>query len=55
MAVPPNVLKKWEKARDRALGLPGAAEEHPWGGIVAQAGRKVSVFLGAGDGGHPWG
>ncbi|AZQ38926.1 MmcQ/YjbR family DNA-binding protein [Streptomyces cyaneochromogenes] len=28
MAVPRNALKKWEKAREFALGLPGATEAH---------------------------
>ncbi|WP_324617105.1 hypothetical protein [Streptomyces sp. NRRL S-37] len=41
--------------RDYVLGLPGAAEEHPWGGTVAEAGRRVSVLPGADGGGHPWG
>ncbi|GAA4318201.1 hypothetical protein GCM10023086_41560 [Streptomyces venetus] len=31
MAVPRNALKKWEKAREFALGLPDAVEEFPWG------------------------
>ncbi|MFI1417578.1 hypothetical protein ACH4VX_06210 [Streptomyces sp. NPDC020731] len=31
MAAPPNALKKWEKARDGAPGLPGAAEDRPQG------------------------
>ncbi|MGC0373412.1 MmcQ/YjbR family DNA-binding protein [Streptomyces sp. SAI-229] len=53
MAVPPNVLKKWEKVRDHVLGLPGAAEEHPCGETVAKAGKKVFVFLGVDDGGYP--
>ncbi|MET7285274.1 MmcQ/YjbR family DNA-binding protein [Streptomyces sp. NPDC005573] len=55
MAVPRNALKKWEKVRGFALSLPGAAEEFPWGGTVAKAGRKVFVFLGVTDGSHPLG
>ncbi|MFF7858429.1 MmcQ/YjbR family DNA-binding protein [Streptomyces sp. NPDC007904] len=55
MAVPGNALKKWEKVRAYALGLPGAAEEHPWGETVTKADKKVFVLLGAGDGGYPIG
>lgn len=55
MAVPSNALKKWEKVRDYALGLPGAAEEHPWGETVAKVNKKVFVFLGVDDGSHPLG
>lgn len=53
MAVPPNALKKWEKARDQALGLPEAVEEHPWGETVAKVDKKVFVFLGTDDGSYP--
>ncbi|MET4662426.1 putative DNA-binding protein (MmcQ/YjbR family) [Streptomyces sp. PvP037] len=55
MAVPPNALKKWEKVCDCALGMPGAAEEHPWGETVAKVNKKVFVFLGVHDGSHPLG
>ncbi|MGW0823424.1 MmcQ/YjbR family DNA-binding protein [Streptomyces sp. NPDC002845] len=55
MAVERNALKKWEKVRGFALGLPGAVEEFPWGGSVAKVNKKVFVFLGAGDGSHPLG
>jgi predicted DNA-binding protein (MmcQ/YjbR family) len=55
MAVPRNALRKWEKVREWALSLPGAAEEHPWGDTVAKVDRKVFVFLGAADGSHPLG
>ncbi|MDT0404546.1 MmcQ/YjbR family DNA-binding protein [Streptomyces edwardsiae] len=55
MAVPPNALKKWEKVRDRAPGLPEAAEDHPWGETVAEVDKKVVVRLGVVDGGHPLG
>ncbi|MGW0585803.1 MmcQ/YjbR family DNA-binding protein, partial [Streptomyces sp. NPDC002920] len=34
MTVDRNALKKWEKVREFALGLPGAAEEFPWGESV---------------------
>ncbi|MFB8244209.1 MmcQ/YjbR family DNA-binding protein [Streptomyces sp. NPDC001046] len=53
MAVPRNALKKREKVRAFALGLPGAVEEFPWGESVAKVNRKVFVFLGVGDGSHP--
>ncbi|MEV7993101.1 MmcQ/YjbR family DNA-binding protein [Streptomyces sp. NPDC086077] len=53
MTVPRNALKKWEKVREFALGLPGAVEEFPWGESVAKVDTKVFVFLGMGDGSHP--
>src|SRR5690606_3131801 len=55
MAVPRNALKKWEKVRAYALGLPEAAEEHPWGESVAKVNGKVFVLLGLNDGSHPFG
>ncbi|MCL6735729.1 MmcQ/YjbR family DNA-binding protein [Streptomyces neyagawaensis] len=55
MAVPRNALKKWEKVREFALGMPGAAEEFPWGESVAKVNTKVFVFLGVDDGSHPLG
>ncbi|MEU6178762.1 MmcQ/YjbR family DNA-binding protein [Streptomyces coeruleorubidus] len=55
MAVPRNALKKWEKVRAFALGLPGAAEEFPWGESVAKVNKKVFVFLGVEDGSYPLG
>ncbi|MEG3630267.1 MmcQ/YjbR family DNA-binding protein [Streptomyces poriticola] len=55
MAVDRNALKKWEKARAFALGLPGAVEEFPWGESVAKVNSKVFVFLGVDDGSHPLG
>ncbi|MET9835513.1 MmcQ/YjbR family DNA-binding protein [Streptomyces sp. NPDC006385] len=55
MAVPRNALKKWEKVRDFALGLPGATEDFPWGETVAKVNKKVFVFLGVDDGSHPLG
>ncbi|WP_327720708.1 MmcQ/YjbR family DNA-binding protein [Streptomyces sp. NBC_00490] len=55
MAVPENALKKWEKVRDFALGMPGAVEEFPWGESVAKVNKKVFVFLGVADGGYPLG
>jgi predicted DNA-binding protein (MmcQ/YjbR family) len=55
MAVAASALKKWEKVRGFALGLPGAAEEFPWGESVAKVGKKVFVFLGVDDGSYPLG
>ncbi|MGW1543656.1 MmcQ/YjbR family DNA-binding protein [Streptomyces sp. NPDC002309] len=55
MTVPRNALKKWEKVREFALGLPGAVEEFPWGDSVAKVDKKVFVFLGVADGSHPLG
>ncbi|WP_033307697.1 MmcQ/YjbR family DNA-binding protein [Streptomyces iakyrus] len=55
MAVPRNALKKWEKVRAFALGLPDAVEEFPWGESVAKVNRKVFVFLGVQDGSYPLG
>lgn len=55
MAVPKNALKKWEKVRGFALGLPGATEEFPWGESVAKVNKKVFVFLGMDDGSYPMG
>lgn len=50
-----NDLKKWEKVREFALGLPGATEEFPWGETVAKVSKKVFVFLGVSDGSYPMG
>jgi len=55
VAVPKNALKKWEKVREFALGLPGAAEEFPWGETVAKVNKKVFVFFGVDDGSYPLG
>ncbi|MFM9629922.1 MULTISPECIES: MmcQ/YjbR family DNA-binding protein [Streptomyces] len=55
MAVDRNALRKWEKVRRFALGLPGAAEEFPWGETVAKVDKKVFVFLGVTDGSYPLG
>ena len=55
MAVDRNALRKWEKVRRFALGLPGATEEFPWGETVAKVDKKVFVFLGVTDAGHPLG
>ncbi|MET8137945.1 MmcQ/YjbR family DNA-binding protein [Streptomyces sp. NPDC005251] len=55
MAVSKNALKKWQKVREFALGLPGATEEFPWGETVAKVNKKVFVFLGLEDGSYPLG
>ncbi|HZF88627.1 MmcQ/YjbR family DNA-binding protein [Streptomyces sp.] len=55
MAVAASALKKWAKVREFALGLPGAAEEFPWGESVAKVNKKVFVFLGVDDGSYPLG
>ncbi|MBX9392631.1 MmcQ/YjbR family DNA-binding protein [Streptomyces sp. TRM72054] len=55
MAVSRNALKKREKVREFALGLPGAVEEFPWGESVAKVNKKVFVFLGVDDGSYPLG
>ncbi|WP_328689655.1 MmcQ/YjbR family DNA-binding protein [Streptomyces phaeochromogenes] len=55
MAPTKTALKKWEKVREFALGLPGAAEEFPWGESVAKVNKKVFVFLGVADGSYPLG
>ena len=55
MAVTEPALKKWEKVRAFALGLPAATEEFPWGESVAKVSKKVYVFLGVTDGSHPLG
>ncbi|QQM39577.1 MmcQ/YjbR family DNA-binding protein [Streptomyces liliifuscus] len=55
MAPTKTALKKWEKVREFALGLPGAVEEFPWGESVAKVNKKVFVFLGVDDGSYPLG
>jgi predicted DNA-binding protein (MmcQ/YjbR family) len=55
VAVSKNALKKWQRVREFALGLPGATEEFPWGETVAKVDKKVFVFLGLDDGSHPVG
>ena len=55
MAVPRNALKKWEKVRVFALGLPDAVEEFPWGGSVAKVNKKVSSSSASRTAVTPWG
>ncbi|MFD8289868.1 MmcQ/YjbR family DNA-binding protein [Streptomyces lavendulae] len=48
-------VRKWETVRAFALGLPEAAEEHPWGpeDAVVKVNKKIFVFLGNADGPEP--
>jgi predicted DNA-binding protein (MmcQ/YjbR family) len=55
VAVSRTALRKWEKVREFALGMPGAVEEFPWGESVAKVNKKVFVFLGVDDGSYPLG
>ncbi|MGW7269490.1 MmcQ/YjbR family DNA-binding protein [Streptomyces sp. NPDC054864] len=55
MAVPKSALKKWERVREFALGMPSATEDFPWGETVAKVNKKVFVFLGTDDGSYPLG
>ncbi|WP_328767276.1 MmcQ/YjbR family DNA-binding protein [Streptomyces sp. NBC_00286] len=55
VAATQTALKKWEKVREFALGLPGATEDFPWGETVAKVNKKVFVFLGVTDGSYPMG
>lgn len=41
VTVPRNALKKWQKVREFALGMPGAVEEFPWG--ESRPGRGAAV------------
>ena len=36
----------FERLRKRALGYPGATEDHPWGETAIKVNGKVFVFLG---------
>lgn len=40
------------RVRRFALGLPGAAEEFPWGESVIKVNKKIFVFLGVDGGGN---
>ncbi|MDX5566701.1 MmcQ/YjbR family DNA-binding protein [Streptomyces sp. ID05-04B] len=55
MSVDRNARRKWEKAREFALGLPGATEEFPRGESAGKVNGKVLVLLGVDDGSHPRG
>jgi predicted DNA-binding protein (MmcQ/YjbR family) len=55
VAATETALKKWDKVREFALGLPGATEDFPWGETVAKVNKKVFVFLGVTDGSYPMG
>ncbi|GAB2916390.1 hypothetical protein GCM10027075_15310 [Streptomyces heilongjiangensis] len=43
--MPRNARKRREKVRAFALGVPGAAEEFPWGGSLAEADRIALARL----------
>ncbi|THA56913.1 MmcQ/YjbR family DNA-binding protein [Streptomyces sp. A1136] len=45
-------VRKWQKVREFALGLPEAIEEFPWGpeDRVVKVNKKIFVFLGNADG-----
>ncbi|MGX7760790.1 MmcQ/YjbR family DNA-binding protein [Streptomyces angustmyceticus] len=55
MAKAADPAKVRERVRAFALGLPGTVEEFPWGESVIKVNKKVFVFLGVGDGSHPFG
>ena len=42
-----------DRLRERALALPEAYEDHPWGETVAKVAKKVFVFLGTDDSESP--
>ncbi|MFF1558361.1 MmcQ/YjbR family DNA-binding protein [Streptomyces sp. NPDC058279] len=48
-------VRKWQKVREFALGLPEAVEEFPWGpeDCVVKVNKKIFVFLGNTDGPRP--
>ena len=39
----------WKRLRAKALSLPEAHEDFPWGDCVAKVGKKIFVFLGNGN------
>lgn len=47
-----TAVRKWQKVREFALGLPEAVEEFPWGpeDRVVKVNKKIFVFLGNADG-----
>ncbi|WP_201452742.1 hypothetical protein [Streptomyces sp. HM190] len=45
VTVPRNARKRREKVREFALAVPGAAEEFPWGGSLAEADRIALARL----------
>ena len=46
----PTVRATWKRLRDRALALPEAVEEFPWGDRVAKVRKKIFIFIGEGEG-----
>lgn len=53
MALSEAVARQWAELRDRALELPEAWEDHPWGESVVKVRKKIFVFLGVDDGSYP--
>ncbi len=53
MALKEPVAQLLAGLRNRAVELPEAWEDHPWGETVVKVKRKIFVFLGVGDGSHP--
>lgn len=53
MGIPGPVARLRAELRDRALELPEAWEDHPWGESVVKVRKKIFVFLGVDDGSYP--
>lgn len=53
MGIPELVARLRLDLRDRALELPEAWEDHPWGETVVKVRKKIFVFLGVDDGSYP--
>lgn len=55
MALPEPITRLLIELRGRALELPEAHEDHPWGETVVKVRKKIFVFLGVDDGSYPAG
>lgn len=53
MGISEPVVRLRAALRDRALELPEAWEDHPWGETVVKVRKKIFVFLGVDDGSYP--
>ncbi len=53
MGIPEPVARLRAELRDRALELPEAWQDHPWGETVVKVRKKIFVFLGVDDGSYP--
>lgn len=53
MPIPEPVARLRAELFDRALELPEAWEDHPWGETVVKVRKKIFVFLGVDDGSYP--